>query len=90
MEADIYHALVEAGKIRWITGRGYLSKPWYPLVMVEGKQLRSFNAPTVDPSRKRLLTAAEATDLVLPDVAWMSDPWPREKFTGWITETCNE
>jgi hypothetical protein len=30
-----------------------------------------------------LLTVQEALALPMPDVSWMSDPWPREKFTGW-------
>lgn len=27
------------------------------------------------------LTVAEALELPLPDTSWMSEPWPRERFT---------
>ena len=30
------------------------------------------------------LTVWEALELPLPDTSWMSEPWPREKFTGWM------
>jgi hypothetical protein len=30
------------------------------------------------------LTVRQALALPQPDVSWMSDPWPRSKFTGWI------
>ena len=30
------------------------------------------------------LTVGEALGLPLPDTSWMSEPWPRERFTGWI------
>jgi len=30
------------------------------------------------------LTAQEALQLPLPDTTWMSDPWPRSKFTKWL------
>lgn len=32
----------------------------------------------------RWLTVREASLLPLPDNSWMSNPWKREKFTGWI------
>jgi hypothetical protein len=32
----------------------------------------------------RLLTCTEALELELPDTSWMTDPWPREKFTEWV------
>lgn len=31
------------------------------------------------------LTVAEAQLLPLPDTSWMSAPWPRAKFTAWMT-----
>ena len=31
-------------------------------------------------------TVKEALALPLPDTSWMTDPWPREKFTGWMSE----
>jgi hypothetical protein len=34
----------------------------------------------------RLLTCRECLDLPLPDTSWMDDPWPREKFAGWVLE----
>ena len=30
------------------------------------------------------LTVREALELPLPDTSWMDEPWPREKFTGWM------
>ena len=30
------------------------------------------------------LTVKEAQNLPLPDTSWMSDPWPRSKFTKWL------
>ncbi len=30
------------------------------------------------------LTVEEAPRLPLPDTSWMSEPWPREKFTEWM------
>jgi hypothetical protein len=30
------------------------------------------------------LTVKEAQDLPLPDTSWMSNPWPRSKFTKWL------
>jgi hypothetical protein len=32
----------------------------------------------------RWLTVADAHRLPLPDIAWMSAPWPRTKFTAWM------
>ncbi len=32
----------------------------------------------------KLLTVQECLALPLPDQSWMSDPWPRSKFTGWM------
>jgi hypothetical protein len=30
------------------------------------------------------LAVSEARELALPDTSWMTDPWPRERFTGWM------
>ena len=30
------------------------------------------------------LSVGTALELPLPDTSWMSDPWPRTKFTGWM------
>lgn len=30
------------------------------------------------------VTVEEALNLPLPDTSWMSNPWPRSKFTGWL------
>jgi hypothetical protein len=30
------------------------------------------------------LTVKEAQNLPLPDTSWMSNPWPRSKFTKWL------
>ena len=34
--------------------------------------------------REGWLTVEEALRLPLPDTSWMDEPWPREKFTGWM------
>jgi len=31
------------------------------------------------------LTAEEALRLPEPDVSWIDDPWPRSRFTGWLS-----
>ena len=36
------------------------------------------------PLPKGWVTVEEALNLPLPDTSWMSDPWPRSKFTGWL------
>jgi hypothetical protein len=33
---------------------------------------------------KGWLTVEAAVRLPLPNTSWMDDPWPREKFTGWM------
>jgi len=30
------------------------------------------------------LAVEEALRLPLPDTSWMDEPWPRERFTGWM------
>lgn len=32
------------------------------------------------------LPVKEALNLPLPDTSWMSDPWPRSKFSGWLKD----
>jgi predicted PolB exonuclease-like 3'-5' exonuclease len=32
----------------------------------------------------RMLTAKECMHIPEPDTSWMSDPWPRKKFYGWL------
>jgi hypothetical protein len=36
------------------------------------------------PLPKGWVTVEEALNLPLPDTSWMSNPWPRSKFTGWL------
>ena len=36
------------------------------------------------PRGRRVLTAGEALNLPEPDTSWMSTPWPRSKFSGWL------
>lgn len=31
------------------------------------------------------MTVEEALNLPLPDTSWMNDPWPRTKFTNWLS-----
>ena len=32
------------------------------------------------------MTVKDAMRLDLPDTSWLENPWPREKFTGWVTK----
>jgi len=41
--------------------------------------------PMEVPLRSGWLTVREALELPLPDTSWMSNPWPRTKFTGWLS-----
>ena len=36
------------------------------------------------PLSQRWLAVEEARALPLPDTSWMDEPWPRERFTGWM------
>lgn len=36
------------------------------------------------PAQGRFLTVQEALELPVPDTSWMTDPWPRSKFAGWL------
>ena len=36
------------------------------------------------PLPKGWLTVEQALKLPLPDTSWMSNPWPRSKFSGWL------
>lgn len=37
------------------------------------------------PLREGWLRVKDAMELKLPDTSWLDTPWPREKFTGWLT-----
>jgi hypothetical protein len=37
------------------------------------------------PLRDGWLKVKDAMRLDLPDTSWLDNPWPREKFTGWLT-----
>jgi len=41
-------------------------------------KLRSMALP------KGWLTVEAALGLPFPDTSWMSEPWPRTRFTGWL------
>jgi hypothetical protein len=32
----------------------------------------------------RLLTVQQCLQLAEPDTSWMTKPWPRSKFAGWL------
>lgn len=34
--------------------------------------------------RKEILDVFRATEQPAPDVSWMTNPWPRSKFSGWL------
>ncbi len=38
---------------------------------------------------RRLLTVRQALAQPLPDTSWMSDPWPRSRFAGWLEDKAN-
>jgi hypothetical protein len=66
---DIYQALLSSGEMYWITGSGRRSSKPWYPRIKNG----------------RLYTCHEANALPEPDTSWMDSPWPRSKFTGWIT-----
>jgi hypothetical protein len=65
---DVYWEIIKQGEVKWITKAGRPAK--YPWV----------------PQTKdgRLLTVQECLELPDPDTSWMDEPWPLEKFTGWL------
>jgi len=71
----VYHAILAAGgKMAWTTRGGGVAKRTLPLIDAGDERLPRF--PTV----------AECLEMPEPDVSWMSDPWPRAKFAGWLEE----
>jgi hypothetical protein len=61
-------------------------------VAVESEKRRSFQWITQRSTTAFLdipqgwLTVEQAMQLPLPDTSWMEHPWPRSRFTGWLTE----
>ena len=48
------------------------------------KWLSNRGKPQYLPLSSGWLTVQEALQLPVPDTSWMSDPWPRSKFTKWL------
>jgi len=48
------------------------------------KWLSNRGKPQFLPLRSGWLTVQEAQNLPTPDTSWMSDPWPRSKFSKWL------
>jgi len=70
----LYEKVLERKRLRWITRSGK-ARSWRPTRW----------GVTVDGSR-RLATVAEALELPEPDTSWMTDPWPRTKFSAWLED----
>ncbi len=70
--ADLYRAILKRRALYWRTKKGTLSH-WGPTLKVNG-----------DVGAPRMLTVEECLQLLEPDTSWMTDPWPRSKFTGWL------
>ncbi len=70
--ADLYRAILARRSLTWTTKRGTRSE-WRPTFHVEGSVPGG-----------RLLTVQECLALPEPDTSWMTNPWPRSKFTGWL------
>lgn len=47
--------------------------------------LSNRGTPQQLPLNSGWLTVKRALELPLPDTSWMSNPWPRSKFTGWLS-----
>jgi len=69
MTAAIYEAILERGCLPWTSSRGNPMR-WPARKPKDGSN--------------RLLTVREALALPLPDTSWMTNPWPRSKFAGWL------
>jgi hypothetical protein len=68
----LYETVIERQRLRWITRSGK-ARAWRP----------THWGVTPDGSR-RLATVSEALELPEPDTSWMTDPWPRTKFSAWL------
>jgi hypothetical protein len=66
--AALYLAICQKRQMRWITKAGWPAKVPWYPTFSEG----------------RLLSVREAMDQPPPDTSWLADPWPREKFSGWL------
>ncbi|MHB0874542.1 MAG: ribonuclease H-like domain-containing protein [Anaerolineae bacterium] len=66
--AGVYEAIIESGRLTWLTKAGRHSD-WMPTLSSDGP---------------RMLTVRECLALPVPDTSWLKDPWPRSKFTSWL------
>lgn len=71
--ADLYRAILKERCLRWRARSGKAAY-WSPTLHVKGN--------VKDP---RMLTVEECLQLPEPDTSWMTNPWPRSKFCGWLT-----
>ena len=79
-------------RVAWITKSGRPAKrPWHPswhvrewgAVVRPGEGARYAEALGM---KRRFLTVRECLELPLPDTSWMTEPWPRSKFAGWLED----
>lgn len=71
--ADLYLAILQRRRLDWTSKSG---KPanWAPtLRIVDG-----------DARHPRMMTVDECLRLPEPDTSWMTNPWQRSKFAGWL------
>ena len=77
-----------AGKTPGMTG-DMAPRLWIDLWgAVDGQRVLRWTSNRGYPQRlplpKGWVTVKEALKLPLPDTSWMSNPWPRSKFSGWL------
>lgn len=94
---EIYREALKNGHVGWVASTGN-KKTWLPRWRIDGEivtppgpwdqaaRKQYFDRVTTGVSR-RLLTARECLALPVPSPPdWLKDPWPREKFAGWLEQ----
>ena len=90
--SEVARAALLMSRVAWITKSGRASRrPWHPswyvhewdAVVRPGEGARYAEALG---KPRRFLTVRECLELPLPDTSWMTEPWPRSKFTGWLED----
>lgn len=80
----------QATVLNYVARDAWLTAQVYAQILASGEQPWTSKsgrpqvwAPTIRDDGDRLLTAQESLSLPEVDTSWMSDPWPRAKFSGW-------
>ena len=67
--AQVYEAILERHCLTWLSRSG--RRQHHDLRLTDG-------------TPHRMLTVAECLALPEPDTSWLTNPWPRTKFRGWL------